>query len=70
MKATIIERQCDNCGKTVRAPNVLMYGGHNFQGWIEVNVTNGSTQLEQLSKPCNFDFCCKECAIEYMKEKM
>lgn len=58
-------RICDCCKKEVSDNGEMRFGGSAFDGWIHLNVVNGSTQLNELNKKSNFDFCSKECLLEW-----
>lgn len=67
MKMTIEQRKCDCCGQIIGQPtNNIMFGGSPWDGWMELKFTNGSTQLQELQKKKEFDFCSKDCLIKFL----
>lgn len=56
---------CDCCNKEVRYnANSSQYGGHPLNGWQRVTNINGSTQLSELNKSKEKDFCSVDCLLK------
>lgn len=57
--------QCDMCDKWVESDEDMYIGGHPFQGWYHLNQHGGSTQLQELRKKRDWDFCSLQCISDF-----
>ena len=67
MKKNIERRTCDNCDKS-KEQSEMMIGGSPFQGWLRVEMTNGSTCIPRPDTG-PWDFCCDKCCVEFLNLK-
>jgi hypothetical protein len=68
MKLKIETLQCDMCGETAEADQDMYIGGHPFNGWYHLNQHGGSTQLQQLRKKRDWDFCSLKCLSDFCNQ--
>jgi len=67
MKKTINVKICDMCANRIEAEAVARFGGCFDHGWLHLDIMNGSSQLSELCKKWNYDFCSKACLTEWLK---
>lgn len=58
---------CDNCRKEITNNGEVSYGGSWAGGWYHLSKWLGSTQLEELQKIRNWDFCSIKCLQEFVQ---
>lgn len=70
MRRDIHERECTNCWYTVQQSE-KMIGGSPFAGWMCLNMSGGGTSIAELQKDKGpWDFCCLECACEWINNEV
>lgn len=63
-------RICDICKKRVSDSGETMFGGSVFSGWFNIEMTVGSSNVNELKTQREWDVCGKECLKKLVDERL
>lgn len=65
----IVSLICDQCGKRADHDGEIRYGGHPYDGWLEIHIHGGRTDLASLQRQRRYDVCSWKCAATLAKKR-